>query len=330
MLQRENYSDRKTIRYRQMRRRSTRGTDFHALSVQWLSAVRPTVKESTYTRYYRHVYAYLLPHFTGKSLASLPRSLTQTLLTAGGVNGSPLSPKTVTDILSVLRAILHFGCVNGFACPPPEAIVYPKRQKKKVSILPEETRRRIETYLWNADESVAFGILLTLYTGLRIGELCGLRWEDVDLNNNTIEVRRTVERIADLSGSEQKTKVVIAPPKTDNARRIIPLPVALAEHLRHHTGAGAHYLLTDTDKPTEPRVFYRRYQAFLRRIGVAEHYTFHALRHTFATRCVECGFDTKSLSEILGHANVNTTLSLYVHPTLEQKRRQMERLLSST
>lgn len=164
---------------------------------------------------------------------------------------------------------------------------------------------------------------------MRIGELCGLRWEDIDFHSFTVHVCRTVERIADLNPkAEAKTKVVVSEPKTKNSFRIIPLPEFLAGYLSVRKRDPQCYLLTGNKKHTEPHQFYIRYQNYLRRHGIENH-SFHALRHTFATRCVEMGFDTKSLSEILGHANINTTLSVYVHPSIQQKKTQMERLTPS-
>jgi integrase len=159
--------------------------------------------------------------------------------------------------------------------------------------------------------------------------LCGLRYSDIDIENRCVTISRTVERIADLSiGATARTKVVIGEPKTQASARVIPLPSFLVGILEENATDPSYYLLTGTEKYTEPHQFYMRYKTFMRRLGL-EQYTFHALRHTFATRCIDNGFDAKALSEILGHSNVSTTLSLYVHPTLEQKRRQMERLSPS-
>ena len=157
-----------------------------------------------------------------------------------------------------------------------------------------------------------------------------MRHGDIDLDNQVVSISRTVERIADLDvTTKTKTKIIVSEPKTDSSVRIIPLPSFLVEYLRSFDMTPDCYLLTGTTKYTEPHQYYLRYKTFMRKLGL-ENYTFHALRHTFATRCMDNGFDPKSLSEILGHANVSTTLALYVHPTLEQKRRQMELLKPSS
>ena len=190
----------------------------------------------------------------------------------------------------------------------------------------EEDRIRLEQSIIEQRSLTGLGILFTLFTGVRIGELCGLRWEDIDFREYTVRIRRTVERIADLDPqSSQKTKVVLSVPKTESSVRIIPIPEFLMQFLLLYRCEACCYLLTGNKKYTEPHQYYVRYRKYLRRNHIEE-YSFHALRHTFATRCVEAGFDPKTLSEILGHANVTTTMSIYVHPTIQQKRVQMERL----
>ena len=170
------------------------------------------------------------------------------------------------------------------------------------------------------------GIVFTMFTGVRIGELCGLRWGDVDLENGYVHIRRTVERIANLDRNTQsKTKVILSEPKTENSIRTIPLPSCLIEYIKTFKSNDDRYLLTATKKYTEPHTYYSRYKTFLRQNDLGD-YTFHELRHTFATQCVDMGFDIKSLSEILGHSNVTTTMNLYVHPTLQMKKRQMDLL----
>ena len=142
-------------------------------------------------------------------------------------------------------------------------------------------------------------------------------------------IKRTVERIADTSDNRQaKTKVIINTPKTANSYRIIPLQGFLVRILCQSVRPDDCYLLTGTPKFTEPHQYYVRYKTFLKKNRLGN-FTFHSLRHTFATRCIEAGFDAKSLSEILGHSSVTTTMSLYVHPSIEQKRAQMEKIIPS-
>ena len=303
---------------------------FKELAALWLAERRARVKESTYVRYARTLEKYLLPVF---GELALPEPSCHALniyfshlSQEGGLRGKPLAPKTLSDMRCVVKSIYKYGNQNGIPCPSLQTLQAVPKAAKKAVILTVENRRRIEEQLLHVDTTTQLGILLALYTGLRIGEICGLRWGDIDLDGGTVSVRRTVERIADIDpSSPRRTKVIVSEPKTANASRTIPLPTFLTEQLRPFAVSEDCYLLTGTPLHTEPHQYYLRYKTFLRQLGL-EHYTFHALRHTFATRCVEAGFDVKSLSEILGHANVSTTLAIYVHPTLEQKRAQMERL----
>ncbi len=307
-----------------------RGPSFPALAEAYLSAIQSHVKESTYTRYRRNVDRYLIPRLGNQNPARIGAAalarLPQELLTSGGAQGGPLSPKTVTDLLCLLKAIFRFGRACGWACPPAGGLKPPPRAGKAPQILCLEDQIRLEEQLLHSEDETSLGILFTLFTGLRIGELCGLKWGDLDFDAGTVTVRRTVERIADLDPhTAAKTKVVLSAPKTASSFRVIPLPGFLLEYMAAHRRREGDYLLTGGPDYTEPHQFYIRYRKYLLRAGVGP-YTFHALRHTFATACVEKGFDVKSLSEILGHASVSTTLSIYVHPSLRAKKRQMDLL----
>lgn len=304
---------------------------FESVARRWLRDVRVSVKESTYTRYYRTVEKFLLPHFSSLDVSELDRvainRFTEHLVDCGGIRGGGLSPKSVADILCVLKAIVRFGESEGLVFGNTAGIRFPQRTKQNIKIIDRTARARLERALMDAEDSTGIGVLFALFAGLRIGEICGLKWGDVDLRRRTVTVERTVERIANLDpDDERRTKLIISEPKTEAARRVIPLPRFLAERLAARgEREDGDFILTSRPCPTEPSTFYCRYKTLMRRHAL-DGYSFHALRHTFATRCVEKGFDTKSLSEILGHASISTTLTFYVHPTLEQKRAQMERL----
>lgn len=205
-----------------------------------------------------------------------------------------------------------------------------QKQRKKIAIFEVKENQSLEQILWNSDDRVDLGIMLSLYTGLRIGELCALKWSNLDLATNVMYVVGTIERISSgCSLDESKTKVIFSAPKTEAGKRCIPLPKTVADHLLSFQSDETHYVLAGSAFPTEPHTFYIRYKRFLKNNGISEH-TFHALRHTFATNCIEQGFDAKVLSEILRHSNVSTTLCRYVHPTFEMKRRMMELVASDS
>lgn len=191
--------------------------------------------------------------------------------------------------------------------------------------LPPNSREILEKLLLRRSDTTSVGIMLSLFTGLRIGELCGLRWEDIDFGEKTLSVSRTVERIADIDAHYRRTKLIVSEPKTANSYRQIPLPDFLAEILQNMPPEEGIYLVSGRDVPIEPCTFYKQYRKFMTENGLPV-YPFHTLRHTFATRCIEVGFDVKALSEIMGHASVTTTMAVYVHPPMAQKRKYMEKL----
>jgi len=296
----------------------------------WLDEMRFSVKASTYARYRGIVEGHILPRL-GKLLChrcdgTAVNGFARDLLEAGGRDGVGLSPKTVTDVLCVLKSVIGYGRGCGYVFGFTDNIRLPPRNAKPASVLSADNRTTLERILMDSGDLTSLGVLLCLFTGLRIGELCGLRWEDVDTTAATVRVERTVERIAETDPrAKARTKLIVDKPKTRSSVREIPLPGFLGRRIEGFERKDGCYLMTGTPEPLEPNRMYMRYKSLLKKHGL-EGYSFHALRHTFATRCVEMGFDVKSLSEILGHANVSTTLGVYVHPTLEQKRSQMERL----
>ena len=170
------------------------------------------------------------------------------------------------------------------------------------------------------------GILICLYTGLRLGEICGLMWRDIDFENKTLSVERTVQRVKDISSeTKQKTKLIISDPKSDTSRRIIPLPDFLVDILEVLKKEDFIFIVSNSLKPQEPRVYESVFKNMLKKSDV-HIINFHALRHTFATRSIESGMDIKTLSEILGHSSVQITLEIYVHSSMELKRSSLNSL----
>jgi DNA-binding transcriptional ArsR family regulator len=167
-------------------------------------------------------------------------------------------------------------------------------------------------------------ILISLLSGIRIGELCALTWSDVNLESRTISVSKTIQRIyvKDRDG-RCSSKVLVDTPKTNSSVRVVPISSLLMGYMERIRSDGEKYVVTGTYEYLEPRTYRTYYNRFLRRNGIS-HVNFHGLRHTFATRCIEAGGDCKTISELLGHASVNMTLNLYVHPRMDQKRRCVE------
>lgn len=304
---------------------------FGQLLDEWLGFVRSGVKESTYAKYVFNTERHIRPVLGQKAVTHLTTSdidaFTREKLARGNLREEGgLSSKTVNSLLSIIKLALAFGEERGLR-PDGRLSIHNVRQPlPRIQVLQIAEQAKLEQYLLEGVTGEKLGILISLYTGLRIGEVCALQWGDIDFDTNTLFVRRTLMRIQNTEpDAPKKTKVVISKPKTANAYRAIPLPGFLADILKEYRGAPENYVVSGRMRFKETRNMYAAYKRSMGKIGL-DQYNFHALRHTFATRCVENGFDIKSLSEILGHADVSITLRRYVHPSMELKRQQMERL----
>ena len=301
------------------------------IMMEWLDSRRDSVKESTYAHYKNLAETHILPKLGRIPLGSLtPENINQflkVLLSSGRIDGKGgLSPKTVADIRSVLLLALEYARSSQYPCPDLGKIFSPHVTRPEMKVLTLEQQEKLENYLFQHPGPMELGILITLYGGLRIGELCALQWRDIHFESGTLQVSKTILRIQKEDRDKgKKTQVLISRPKTDSSNRLIPLPGFLLEFLKNFRQESESYLITGTKFYLEPRMCLEKYKKILKKAGL-ESYTFHTLRHTFATRCVEKGFDPKSLSEILGHANINTTLQNYVHPSIDLKKEQMDRL----
>lgn len=230
-----------------------------------------------------------------------------------------LSAKTVNDILIVLNSLLKYANKNYLIAKP--EIKYIKENKKEMRVLSIDEQRIFENYLKQDMDIFKFGALVSLYTGLRIGELCALQWGDI--NNQTLKVYKTLHRLYDENG---KSKIIIDTPKTNKSNRTIPLPLFLNELIEQRRKEPEMYVLSTSNiEIIEPRLMQIHFKKMVQDCNL-ENVTFHTLRHTFATRCVECGFDVKTLSEILGHSDVKTTLNKYVHSSMKLKQENMNKL----
>ncbi|MDO4169336.1 MAG: tyrosine-type recombinase/integrase [Lachnospiraceae bacterium] len=304
---------------------------FGQLMDQWLFSMKNKVKESTYAKYNHLIKAHIQPVLGGYLLKELDNQcldqFIEQKLTNGKLNGSGgLSPKTVSDLLSLVSQVIRFGNERGYPCAQNLVIHYPKQIKPQIKILSDKQQKTLESYLFEHKDSISMGIILSLYTGLRIGEVCGLKWGDFCLDENLLYVERTLMRIQNTdSNSKTKTKILIDKPKSDCSIRIVPISSFLIPYLQTLKKGNSCYFLTGTCNYMEPRMYFKKYKVIMENCDLGE-FNYHALRHTFATRCVEKGFDMKSLSEILGHADVTTTFRRYVHPSINMKKKQIELL----
>ena len=292
-----------------------KNTNFRSVAALWLGHKKQYVKKSSYALYCTLVGTHLVPFLGTKHevLEADVQEMVNRELAAG------LSQKTVKDILVVLRMILRFGAKSGLIEDHRIDIVFPtRRERTEIQVLTLAHQRLLMNYVKEHFSFRNLGILICLTSGLRIGEICALRWADIDLTAGVIRVRRTIQRIY-LDG---RTELIEGAPKTVSSIREIPLTrelSALIRPLKKIVKADS-YVLSNSPSPTEPRT-YRAYFKRLSGIIGLPAMRFHGLRHSFATRCIESKCDYKTVSSILGHSNISTTLNLYVHPNLDQKRR---------
>lgn len=296
---------------------------FRNVVLTWEQQTFPQIKESSRVKYHTTLNKYLLPAIGELPLTELTHqkveTLSQDLLRT-------LAPRTVSDILSLLRTILRFAKIGGADVPYDGSSVRIRRPPVDIRVLTQNEQSLIIRHIFSDLTLRNAGVLLTLMTGLRIGEICALKWEDIALDEGLLYVRRTVHRLQSLSPEGPRTKIVETSPKTASSTRTIPLPEDLVRVLLSLPGPHEGYFLTgDPIRCIEPRTMQYHFSRMTQICGI-DHANYHALRHTFATRCVELGFDVKSLSELLGHSAVSMTLNRYVHPTMELKRAHMQRL----
>lgn len=293
---------------------------------EWFESGKSRFKESTCVKYKTMLEKHIKPRLGG----CFPLAFNDGLIEQFAnelLFEEELAPKTVKDILVVLRSILNYTAKHFPDTFPKVDIVYPKESKKEMRVLTREEQTLFVSYLLEELDECRFGILLALLTGIRIGELCALRWENVSLKDNTIKISSTMQRLKDMDQCrEAKTKIVIGSPKSDMSIRTIPISDYAAELCRKmNPKSPAAFILTGTSDYMEPRTLQYRMERYTETCGL-EGVHFHTLRHTFATRCVEVGFEIKSLSEILGHSNTTITLDRYVHSSMDLKRDNMNKL----
>lgn len=308
-----------------------RNVQFRILLEEWLESIRDSVKESSFVNYSYLVKKYIEPDLGDYEFSEITTEIADSFLKkkleSGRRDGKGgLSPKTVADIRSALLQAVDYARNKDYLCNIKGKVFNPKTPKRPIRVLSHIEQKKLETAVYKSEDAEHLGILVAMYCGLRIGEVCALQWGDLNLEDCTMFVSKTVMRIQNLSEeTEAKTKVVITPPKTDAAIRTVPMPAFLCRYLMENKKEADVYILTGTTDFMEPRCCLGRYKRYLEDAGIGS-LTFHTLRHTFATRCVEKGMDVKSLSEILGHSDVRTTLQRYVHPSMELKKAQINLL----
>ena len=297
----------------------------------WMSNNRIRLKGGTVNKYQNLIDSHIMPELGFVRITELEatriNNFLDNKLSNGKLDGSGgLSPSYVRSIMLIINAALKYAVDEQFCLPLKSAVCKPTVPKTELVILSRDEQRKIEGFLLSEFSLSSAGVFISLHTGMRIGEICGLSWDDVDLTQGIIKVRHTVARVKNDAEKGTKTKLILDTPKTEASVREIPISTVLAPVLiKLKTISQKGFVLSGTNQFMKPRTFEYHYHRILDKSDI-ESINFHALRHTFATRCVEVGVDIKSLSEILGHANVGITLNTYVHSSLEMKRTQLEKL----
>jgi integrase len=250
----------------------------------------------------------------------LQKLITALLANGNLKTGKGLSANFVNTVISVLQNSLKTAHLIGVA---PEYVAHkikrPKLAQKQVDCFTIGEQKKIEQYILHSSKDKLFGVVLCLYTGLRIGELLALEWKDIDFGKGLMFISKTCH-------DGQNRKRIIDSPKTVNSRRVIPLPKQILPYLKNlKKRSNCEYIIADREKPVFVRSYQRTFELLLKKLCIA-HKGFHSLRHTFATRALECGMDVKTLSELLGHKNATVTLNRYAHSLLEHKTDMMNRL----
>ena len=293
---------------------------------EWLLDKKNYIKESTYANYSTNIFNHIIPKLGHYFLKDINHKIIQEFLLDLSKNGnknsdSGLSEKTIKDIAIIVKGSVKKAINDNLIDYIELSFNYPKTHKEeKIYILTKSEQNKITNYSIENLSNKNLGILISLYSGLRIGEVCALKWENIDFKKGILTINKTIQRVYIKDKDKNISKVIITAPKTKNANRDIPINNCFLNILKNFKGKDNEYIISGSEKYIEPRT-YRKYFEKVLKINKLKHINFHSLRHTFATNCISAGVDYKTVSELLGHANVNITLNLYVHPRMSQKKK---------
>ncbi len=299
---------------------------------EWLKERKINIKESTYIRYRNIIENHIKPELgkypINKISTALVEKFVSNKLTNGRLDGNGgLSPKTMSDILLIIKESFKYAQSSGIITICSFDRISIKKANQKMRVLSISEQKRLLSVLLKDLDRYKLGVFICLYTGIRIGELCALQWKNISLCDRTMKIEHTMQRLQnEYPNALHKTKIIVTDPKSNAAIRTIPLPDFVIETIKSFDGSANTYVLSGECKTiVEPRTMQNRFKSYLNEAQI-DGANFHSLRHTFATRCVEAGFDVKTLSEILGHSSVKITLDRYVHSSMQLKRDNMNKL----
>lgn len=298
---------------------------FEEVAAMWLADKQQYVKRSTYCAYSLLLSNHLKPVFAKEQ--DVTEELVQTFVLGKLQQG--LSRNSVKDMLMVLKMVLKYAAKHGYMPWRQIDINFPtERRQNEVKTLSRADQRRLMDHIQANFSFMNLGIYICLSAGLRIGELCALTWDDLDTDAGVVRISKTLQRI--YMKDKGCTEVIIGTPKSKNSVREIPLAKELQRFIKplKKVVNGSFYVLTNSSSPTEPRSYRNHYRRLMQQLDLPL-LKFHGLRHSFATRCIESKCDYKTVSVLLGHSSISTTLNLYVHPNLDQKKKCIERMFKT-
>lgn len=311
-----------------------RSVSFREVLFLWLNNSKIKLRPQTYSKYSQMIENHLAETIGSYKIPKVETPLINEFLDEKMKNGrldkkGGLSTSYVKTLIFIINSAIEFAVTHGYRPPLCGEVNKPAHKKNEYQVFTIEEQNRLERFLLNDMDGTKLEVLICLHTGLRIGEICGLKWSDIDFSYNTLTVRRTVCRITnpDYQPGEAKTKLTIGNPKSVSSYRVIPIASYLISVISEFKKiSSSEFVISDHEYTlVDPRTYQYRFHRYLKDCVIKD-INFHSLRHTFATRCIEVGVDIKSLSEILGHASVNITLNIYVHSSLDRKRSQIELL----
>ena len=301
-----------------------REMSFQEIAELWKKDKKQFVKATSYSTYVILLQKHILPVF-GEAKAVAESDVQDFALKK---LDEGLCQKSVRELILILKMIVRFGAKLGVWTVPDWNIRYPSDQTPgEITVLSKQDHKRIIEHIKNNFTCRNLGLYICLSAGLRIGEVCSLQWKDLDMTDEVIRVRKTLGRVYMPDGEGKHSLLIIGAPKTQNAVREIPMTRDLIRMIRPLVRLmnPDYYLISNSAQPIEPKTYRLYYKHFMAGLGMPM-MKFHGLRHSFATRCIESGCDYKTVSVLLGHANIGTTLNLYVHPNLDQKKKVIDKV----
>ena len=306
------------------------------VSYEWLESMGIKLKQSTYALYYRRIQEHIIPYFKNTRIDNISNDMVNRFVRDKSISGrldkkGGLAPKTIKDLVSLLNQILLFAQKKGYLQGYILDLIKPMQEYKELTILSKSEQNQLVSYVKQDTDAIKLGVLISLYTGIRLGELCAIKWSDIDIEGGTLKIDKTIQRIKNIDKfATTKTKIIIDKPKSHKSLRVVPIPSFLYNKLlsQRNRSFNNSYLLTGNNTYIEPRTYQKHFKRILKGANIRD-INFHALRHTYATRAIESGIDIKTLSELLGHSSVKFTLDRYVHSSDELKKESVEKLAVS-